>query len=75
MPGPTPLLGWGWLLGSPSIWPQRGGGFRGSRCGAEKGENWAQPQLFPAWVLLGKQRGVGGPHAGGEVPRERHCRS
>lgn len=29
------------------------GGFSGSSCGAEKGENGAHPQLFPAWLTLG----------------------
>lgn len=52
-----------------------GGGFSGSSCGAEKGEDWAQLQLVLAWAMPGKQREVGGLHTGDEVPFERHCRS
>jgi len=74
IPGPTPLLGGGLASQLPfHLAPV--GGFSGSSCGAEKGENGAHPQLFPAWLTLGKQREVGGPCAGGEVLCERHYRS
>lgn len=71
-PGPTPLLGWGPLSQLPfHLAPV--GGFGGSSCGAEKGENWAQ--RIPVQSMPGKQREVGGLGTGSGVPLERHCGS
>lgn len=74
MPDPTPLPDWRLASQSPSIWPQLGASVAAA-VGLEKRESGAHPQPFPAWLTLEKQEEAGGPHAAGEVPCERHCRS